>query len=71
MRVDLEGFRAAGVPFDRAWKLAYERCKWPHHTGPKQEWKAILAAQRHQWRMAYDRQAPSVPVEATAKLRAA
>lgn len=71
LRRDLERFRAAGRPFDEAWRIAWGRCKWPHHTAPKREWKAILAGQRHLWRAAYERERPATQVEATGRLRAA
>lgn len=71
LRGDLERFRAAGRPFDEAWRIAYQRIRWPHHTLPKQEWKAILGAQRHLWREAYEREVPTDRVEATGKLVAA
>jgi hypothetical protein len=71
LRRDLERFRAAGRPFDEAWRIAYQRIRWPHHTMPKQEWKAILAAQRHLWRAAYEREMPAAAIEATGKLIAA
>lgn len=71
LRRDLERFRAAGRPFDEAWRIAKSRIKWPHHTAPKKEWKAIIDGQQHLWRAAYDHDEPSAQVEATGKLRAA
>jgi hypothetical protein len=71
LRRDLERFRAAGRPFDEAWRIAYQRIRWPHHTLPKQEWKAILAGQRHLWHAAYERDTATRVLEATGRLTAA
>lgn len=68
MRRDLARFRAAGRDFETAWSVAYGRVKWPHDTQQRNEWKAILAAGRHHWRSAYERDLPSAREVAAAQL---
>ena len=42
-----------GVAFDRAWAFAWQRVKWPHDTGDRRWWKALLDEQRPIWERAY------------------
>lgn len=67
MRKLLEFGRQRDWPFETAWRWSYERVKWPHDTGHRKEWKAILGEsatdsrpmverQRQAWRSAYVRE---------------
>lgn len=62
MRVMLAASKRAGVPFDRAWASAYERVRWPHDTGHRTEWKAVLIETQVVWERAYT-QTRQCPVE--------
>lgn len=54
---DLRRMRQHGIDFDDAWLRAWSRIRWPHATGDRRQWKAILLGSRHIWRAAYYRHA--------------
>jgi hypothetical protein len=54
LRIHLLNARTGGVDFHRAWDVAFKRVVWPHDTGHRRDWKAILDEKRGDWRRAYD-----------------
>jgi hypothetical protein len=58
MRWQLAALRRGGMPFDRAWDIAFSRIKWPHEKPERVEWRAIVEAGRHQWERAYHGESP-------------
>ena len=42
MRVLLAKARLLGKNFDSAYLFAFSRIRWPHDTGHRREWKALL-----------------------------
>lgn len=58
LRASLARQRTAGIDFDAAWDIALGRIKWPHDTVHRVQWKAIIEADRHAWRDAYEYVAP-------------
>lgn len=59
MREFLLLLREQGAEFDEAWRVAFERVKWPHDTVHRREWKAILEQSRETWERAFDLVPPS------------
>jgi hypothetical protein len=55
LREHLTRLRRTGVPFDRAWPVAFERVRWPHDTTKRRLAKEILNDTREAWRSAYER----------------
>lgn len=58
MRVLLLYARDRELLFTEAWEFAFSRIRWPHDTGHRREWKAILRdkSQVRQWEAAYNRE---------------
>lgn len=54
MRLRLTTAKAAGVPFDRAWALAWERIRWGHNSLARRMEKRAIAAVRPAWQRAYE-----------------
>lgn len=65
---ELARFRAAGLDFEAAWEVTFDRIKWPHNTAHRMQWKAIIEAGRHQWEAAYLYVPPIAPIEAVGSL---
>lgn len=45
--------KAAGVGFEIAWRSAWKHIMWPHDTGHRREWRAVLTSERSLWETAY------------------
>jgi len=56
LSADLERMRLAGVPWPRAWEVAFDRIKWPHDTAHRRQWKAVLLGQQDDYEESYYRE---------------
>lgn len=54
MREMLSVSRRHGVPFEKAWRSAFQRVRWPHDTEHRQGWKDQLEEDRSDWQAAYE-----------------
>lgn len=42
------------IPFDEAWKLAWDAVQWPDSRRDAREWQLMLDATQEGWRAAYE-----------------
>ena len=56
--------KAKGFDFDHAWRIAFQRIRWPHDKNSRKDWKTVINGTKETWAACYRDEGHPIDVEA-------